>query len=390
MQDAAHRHRLPSGTCLLTRFDTIGPHRRPSAVSSTTSPVICGSSSRTHAQLSVAPAPSCMDTNLGRSRYQQSLAWTCADRIKVVALMQNSQGPLSSTLHDWSPDTSLLASGISKPHARFFFDDGNVIMLVENVRYQIHKFFFNRDSAYFASRLATISLWNPFVPPSVALPDVTVAEFDAFLSILYPSDFDKTEISSVADWTAVLRLATMWGFTSIVNRAIRHLDTLTSPLDKLVLARAHRVERWVVPALVALCERPECLNLEDVRRMTLEDIVLVGRLRESVRDAALKVSPEDVRTQVEAALLRKPSTPTKDQAVPAKHQSLPGMDALSRAVALKVPKSQWRRTTTRPESFRSRLWVLETGDPPVPQGVGWGSVWGQKVREACERGLGED
>ncbi|KAI0045516.1 hypothetical protein FA95DRAFT_1561029 [Auriscalpium vulgare] len=122
----------------------------------------------------------------------------------------------------------------------------------------------------------------------------------------------------------------MWGFTSIVNRAIRHLDTLTSPLDKLVLARAHRVERWVVPALVALCERLECLNLEDVRRMTLEDIVLVGRLRESVRDDALKVCPEEVRAQVEAAV-RESSPLAESKAAPAMDQSLLRLDANVRA-----------------------------------------------------------
>ncbi|KAI0045520.1 hypothetical protein FA95DRAFT_1477381, partial [Auriscalpium vulgare] len=153
---------------------------------------------------------------------------------------------------------------------------------VDNVLYHIHRYFLIRDSTHFAARLASSSLWddNHSASTIISLPDVSASEFDAFLSVVYPLDFDETDISSAVDWTSVLRLATRWGFTSIVKRAVRQLDSLAGPVDKLVLGRAYAVDHWVSPALVSLCQRQQPLTFDEARRMDIADVVLVHNVRE--------------------------------------------------------------------------------------------------------------
>ncbi|KAI0315220.1 hypothetical protein OF83DRAFT_1062540, partial [Amylostereum chailletii] len=117
---------------------------------------------------------------------------------------------------------------------------------------------------------------------TVALEHVSPNEFDAFLSILYPSDFDVGDITTLQDWSAVLKLATMWSFHSIRTLAIRNLDPLLDhlPFERLLLARAHGVAEWVRPALVQLCERPATLRSDEIRKMDAEDVALVIEVKD--------------------------------------------------------------------------------------------------------------
>ncbi|KAI0002273.1 hypothetical protein BJV74DRAFT_741415, partial [Russula compacta] len=170
-------------------------------------------------------------------------------------------------------------------HDRFFFDDGNIIFLVEGVLYRIHRYFFCSDSSEFKDRISRLSAeqeQESSPPPLIPLHDVKPVDFDAFLSILYPLNFNTREEHSFEEWTSILDLSTRWGFTTIRDLAIRCLKPPT-PLQRLLLARKCGVEEWILPALQELCERPLPLTLDEARLMDVEDIVLVGSVRETVR-----------------------------------------------------------------------------------------------------------
>jgi hypothetical protein len=102
-----------------------------------------------------------------------------------------------------------------------------------------------------------------------------------------PRNFEKKDLS-YKGWKSVLHLSTRWGFASVRELALSSIEPPT-PHDQLLLARTYSVDRWVVPALSALCERTMPLTLSEARQMSIEDVVLVSTVREDIRGHALQV-----------------------------------------------------------------------------------------------------
>ena len=74
-----------------------------------------------------------------------------------------------------------------------------------------------------------------------------------------------------------------------------------TPFDQLLLARAYSVDHWVLPALSALCERTVPLSLNEARQLSIEDVVLIGTVREDIRLHALQVDSHEIPRCIEAA-----------------------------------------------------------------------------------------
>ncbi|THH19170.1 hypothetical protein EW146_g1959 [Bondarzewia mesenterica] len=175
-------------------------------------------------------------------------------------------------------------------HKRFFFEDGNVTFLINTTLYRVHQYFFTRDSSVFSdvifsqhferckARKKDDTLETP-----IHLKDIEATEFDAFLSILYPSNFDESDIQAVEGWSSVLHLATVWKFASMRRLAIQRLTSIASPIDRLVFGHKYAVEDWIIPAYVALCERTDPLDFEEGWRLPSDDIILIARVREEIR-----------------------------------------------------------------------------------------------------------
>ncbi|KAH9032582.1 hypothetical protein EDB85DRAFT_1834155, partial [Lactarius pseudohatsudake] len=171
-------------------------------------------------------------------------------------------------------------------HSKYFFKDGNVTFLVDGILYCVHRYFFSRDSVYFSSRFAHLGVRDHEASSTiVSLGDVERKDFDGFLSVLYPENFEGHDLS-YEQWISVLHLSTRWGFVSLRKLALRSINPPTS-YDRLVLARTYTVDHWVVPALTALCERTAPLNLDEARGMNIEDVVLVANVREDIRSKAI-------------------------------------------------------------------------------------------------------
>jgi len=103
----------------------------------------------------------------------------------------------------------------------------------------------------------------------------------------------------------VLDLSTCWDFTSIRRLALNNIQPLT-PHDRLILARTYSVDRWMIPALSALCEREAPLSLDEARQMDIEDVVVVATVREDIRSRDLQVDAAEIPHRVEAAQAGKP------------------------------------------------------------------------------------
>ncbi|THH21577.1 hypothetical protein EW146_g60 [Bondarzewia mesenterica] len=187
-----------------------------------------------------------------------------------------------------------------KKHERFFFGDGNVTFLVKDTLYRVHQYFFSRDSPHFLYLISRHA--HEEHSSTITLNNVEVHDFDAFLSVLYPSNFKTSDISTVEEWTSVLRLSQKWGFRSIRELAIERLGPISSPVDKIVLGRMFDIAHWLTPGFAGLVERKAPLTPEEGRRLGVEDVILISTLRENARQKDLLISKADIVHQVEERL----------------------------------------------------------------------------------------
>ncbi|KAI9465226.1 hypothetical protein BJY52DRAFT_1114002, partial [Lactarius psammicola] len=185
-------------------------------------------------------------------------------------------------------------------HNKYFFKDGNVTFLVDGFLYCVHRYFFSRDSLYFSTRFAQLGVRDHEASSTiVSLGDVECKDFEAFLSVLYPENFEEQDLS-YEQWRSVLHLSTRWGFASLRKLALRSIKPPTAS-DRLLLARTYAVDHWIVPALTALCERTASLSLDEAHGMSMEDVVLVATIREDIRSKAIRsgVSAAEISRRVE-------------------------------------------------------------------------------------------
>ncbi|KAI9508020.1 hypothetical protein F5148DRAFT_980543 [Russula earlei] len=181
---------------------------------------------------------------------------------------------LASNLSGDRPNSSRLPKADTpfRRHHKYFFSDGNVTFLVDRTLYCVHRYFFSRDSAYFSTGLAQFDIRDhETLPTIISLDKIERNDFDAFLSVFYPSKlsdpFEEND-RSYEQWKSVLHLSTRWGFASMRKLALATINPPT-PYDRLLLARTYSVDHWVVPALSALCEKAEPLPFSEAREMTL-------------------------------------------------------------------------------------------------------------------------
>ncbi|KAI0295202.1 hypothetical protein BC826DRAFT_288243 [Russula brevipes] len=81
--------------------------------------------------------------------------------------------------------------------------------------YCVHRYFFSRDSVYFSTRFNQLDTRDhEALPTIISLDDIERKDFDAFLSIFYPENYQETDLS-YEEWESVLRLSTHWDFTSL-------------------------------------------------------------------------------------------------------------------------------------------------------------------------------
>jgi len=201
-----------------------------------------------------------------------------------------------------TPDGSCQQSDDSfTQHHKYFFKDGNVTFLVDGFLYRVHQYFFSRDSTYFSTRFARLEVRGYEVSSTiVSLGNVECKDFEAFLSVLYPENFDEHDLS-YEQWRSVLHLSALWGFDSLRSLALKSIDPPTA-YDRLLLARTYSVDHWITSALTALCKRAAPLSLDEAREMTVEDLVLVATVREHIRNGTIQfgVSSSEISRRVEA------------------------------------------------------------------------------------------
>jgi hypothetical protein len=136
----------------------------------------------------------------------------------------------------------------------------------------------------------------------IIVEDILAVDLERFLTILYSKyvrslsaravlcpllslcrSYAPARLHMKEEWTSVLSLAHRWDFAAIRAVAIDELAAVTTPIDKLVLARDYDVEEWLAGAYLAVCEAPAYPSDADCARLDRATIVRIGRAREALR-----------------------------------------------------------------------------------------------------------
>ncbi|KAI0629687.1 hypothetical protein C8Q77DRAFT_1025903, partial [Trametes polyzona] len=177
------------------------------------------------------------------------------------------------------------------PHAEYYFEDGTLVVLVENTLFRLFRSTFTRHSAVFKD-LFSLPTGPDGQPPEgqndanpLTFSGISAVDFERLLWVLYPSDYNTHRAKSADEWTSILSLATRWDFASVRALAIRQLQALDmAPVDRVLLAREFDIGgRWALAAYTALCERPAPLSVAEASRLGVETAAVVAQIREQIR-----------------------------------------------------------------------------------------------------------
>jgi hypothetical protein len=80
-----------------------------------------------------------------------------------------------------------------------------------------------------------------------------------------------------------MRLTSRWNLTSHIDLDTSRLPLIISPVDRLVVAYGLHVTDWLRPAFVDLCMRDEPLSIDEGRRLGVDIIICISRVRSLIR-----------------------------------------------------------------------------------------------------------
>lgn len=178
-------------------------------------------------------------------------------------------------------------------HEEFYFDDGNLTLLVEDTLFRVFRSSLTRHSPIWRE---LFELPHPVGEPMegsgdehpLVLYGISKIDFERLLWIIYPADFGVCRAHTQDEWTSILDLSTRWECADIRALAVRELQKLpVSPVDTVILSRRFDISgRWTLAAYAALCQRPDALSLEEASCLGLETMVRIAQLREQIQRGA--------------------------------------------------------------------------------------------------------
>jgi len=178
-------------------------------------------------------------------------------------------------------------------HCEYYFSDGNVIILVENTLYRLHRSLLERHSAIFRE------MWT--VPPPrestegttddnpIILAGISDLDFVRLLWMLYPPILGVCRATSFDEWLSILDQADRWQIESLRVCAAAQLRGMTiEPVRKIVLwARYNLSRNDLAPAYVALIARSQSISLEEAQALGMETTVKLACARDKAHAEGL-------------------------------------------------------------------------------------------------------
>ncbi|TFK51823.1 hypothetical protein OE88DRAFT_1679291 [Heliocybe sulcata] len=175
-------------------------------------------------------------------------------------------------------------------HEEYYFVDGNVILLAEDVLFNLHRSLLERYSPVFRdmwampgssdslAELEGASDANPIVIHTSAY------DFERFLWIFYPAQWGIYRPSSEAEWRSVLDQGEKWQVSGIKYLAGRKLLGLPlNPVEKVRLWRIYDLtegRHWLFETYIDLARRDKKFEAKEIEDIGVETFAAIAKARE--------------------------------------------------------------------------------------------------------------
>ncbi|KAH7338084.1 hypothetical protein B0J17DRAFT_598442 [Rhizoctonia solani] len=94
-------------------------------------------------------------------------------------------------------------------------------------------------------------------------------------SILHPTTFAQSRPRR-----SCISVGKLWGFSDLCDCLLPLVEKALCDIDKIILARELGIENWLSPAHIRLCQRREQLTAEEARKLGIDSVLLITRMRE--------------------------------------------------------------------------------------------------------------
>jgi len=182
-----------------------------------------------------------------------------------------------------------------KRHSKFYFQDGNLVLKVEDVLFRVFKSVMVRHSAVFANVLNPVEISdvpNPECPEGLSddkpfvLEGIKSMDFEALLCFIFPLELGpepRRIYFTEEQCVGALELATRWEIRDVLPLVTEHLcryDFASRPDTLLLLASTHNLKhRKIYLAVKEICRRETFFDTEMAERLGLETTVKIGKLQ---------------------------------------------------------------------------------------------------------------
>lgn len=180
------------------------------------------------------------------------------------------------------------ASRLPAPTQDDLFYFQNVVFLAENTLFRVPRYGLEDEKGVFASMFsmppgAKEPKGSSDENPVVLSSEITAFDFKSFLKAVYPQIVGDSTTLTIDEWMSVLKLSTMWGFSSLQKRAAGKIETHVQDLravDLIVLARAYRVPAWLMKGYDKLARRKAYITPDERERLGLDTFFRLVEIRE--------------------------------------------------------------------------------------------------------------
>ncbi|KAF8883163.1 hypothetical protein CPB84DRAFT_1790220 [Gymnopilus junonius] len=165
---------------------------------------------------------------------------------------------------------------------------------------------FERSSEVFADmfRLPSGSPEGRDKEHPIILEGYKAEEFNCLLKVMYPTSYSLISGTNIdlhlvkEEWISILKLSTIWNMSQIREYAIHRLSTdLTLvPIEKIQLARAHKVSKWLEEGIVSLVNGDHRLTRKDLPTLGYDMAASVLLIRDQLpQSGALQINKNSIK-----------------------------------------------------------------------------------------------
>ncbi|KAG8742103.1 hypothetical protein FRC11_014508, partial [Ceratobasidium sp. 423] len=168
-------------------------------------------------------------------------------------------------------------------HPEFFFD--NTLIAVQLAKSEFFSEIFKLPKPEDGEPEAGSSPEHPIV-----IQGATASDFAALLRVLYASNLPAPEAPLIIP---AFRLSNLLSFSDLRAFLLPLAEKNLDDVDKIVFAREFDIKEWLAPAHMRLCKREALLSTEEARKLGVDSVLLISRMREQYRNRSSTTIPND-------------------------------------------------------------------------------------------------